>query len=575
MSLFTDPSNYPYRAGGLFLGLDDQGSEVGITTERHAITIAGAGAGKGACLLIPNALRWPHNLLVVDPKGEVAAASWQAREALGQSVHVLDPFKVADVPDRLRASFNPLSAIDPESPTGREDIEAIADGLIKRSDPKHEEWYDGAASLLAGLMAYTIECAPPDFRNLAGVRELLNQEDEALNVDAQKMLDAKAFGRLAREAGLTILTALKSEKGMEKDFLGAAKRYTKWMDSPPIAAALASSSFNLSDLKTGAASVFLVLPPQYIDTHAAFLRMFVRGGITAMMQDGAKVKKRCLFMMDEFFTLGKLEIVAKSAGLMRGYGLHLWPFLQDLGQLQTLYGEKLAETFFGNADAHIFFGNTDSITLNYVSNQLGNFETSEVNAPPEKKAFKPSYWSDHVGWLDGELTGEGKLAKDRWDSEQETLHRQHQYAMSRVGKNRVPADKVRSIVSKRDGDTVAQSMIVIAKGGDILNIGLSPYFVKKSASTTRLIDSKNMRDTPKAKPAFGAGSVYDIRQYPPIPQFMVGFVVVGVSIVIVRSSMGLKVGDNPVDGILAFAMLGAMVGAIWRGVVKLKAWWKS
>jgi hypothetical protein len=479
MSFFTNPQNYPYRSGGLFLGVDENGLEVGITTERHAITIAGAGAGKGACLLIPNALRWPHNLLVVDPKGEVAAASWQAREAMGQAVHVLDPFKVADVPDRLRASFNPLSAIDPESPTGREDIEAIADGLIKRSDPKHEEWYDGAASLLAGLMAYAIERAPPESRNLAGVRELLNQEDDALNIDAQMMLDAKAFGRLARDAGLTILTALKSEKGMEKDFLGAAKRYTKWMDSPPIAAALATSSFNLTDLKTGAASVFLVLPPQYIDTHAAFLRMFVRGGITAMMEDGAKVKKRCLFMMDEFYTLGKLDIVAKSAGLMRGYGLHLWPFLQDLGQLQTLYGEKLSETFFGNADAHIFFGNTDSITLNYVSNQLGEFETGEVNAPPPKQAFTPSFWSNHKS-LDGELTGDGKLAKDEWEAAQETHNRQHQYAMSRVGKNRVPADKVRSIVAKKNGDAVAQSMIVIAKGSDILNLRLDPYFLKKA-----------------------------------------------------------------------------------------------
>lgn len=49
------------------------------------------------------------------------------------------------------------------------------------------------------------------------------------------------------------------------------------MDSPPVAAALASSSFVLSSLKTGNASVFLVLPPKYLETHAAFLRLFVRG----------------------------------------------------------------------------------------------------------------------------------------------------------------------------------------------------------------------------------------------------------------------------------------------------------
>ena len=52
-SFLADPRKYPYRTGGLFLGVDENMREVGISTDRHAITIAGSRAGKGACLLIP------------------------------------------------------------------------------------------------------------------------------------------------------------------------------------------------------------------------------------------------------------------------------------------------------------------------------------------------------------------------------------------------------------------------------------------------------------------------------------------------------------------------------------------
>lgn len=497
MSLFSDAKRYPYRSGSLFLGVDDKGHEVGISTERHAITVAGSRSGKGAALLIPNARRWPHNLLVVDPKGENATASWEAREALGQSVYVLDPFKAADVPERLRASFNPLGSITIDDPTGREDIEVIADGLVKRSDPKDEEWYSGAVSILAGLMAYVVESAPPDHRNFAAVRSILLQTDDALKEDAERMLSSVAFGGLARATGIAILTAISTDKSMERSFLGGARRASAWMDSPPVAAALASSSFALSSLKTGNASVFLVLPPKYLETHAAFLRLFVRSAIDAMMQDGAKGRP-CLFLLDEFFALGRLDIVAKSAGLMGGYGLHLWPFLQDLGQLKTLYGENLADTFFGNADAQIFFGNSDVTTLDYVSRRLGVVDVKEIGKAPTMGSGANHITGQRVGSLlsgpNRETQAAGAVIGGIVGMMGSTIHeletRANQSAMNAyqqkamtVGRPRLSHEEIQALTGKGDGDKVARSLIAFAKAGDALNVRLAPYFVNRALPT--------------------------------------------------------------------------------------------
>ena len=483
----TSPAAYPYRTGSLFLGLDPAtNAPVGISTERHAITVAGSRSGKGVALLIPNALRWPDNLLVIDPKGEIANATWQAREALGQQVAILDPFNSAkDVPDRLRATFNPLAEIDPASPVAGDEIRVIADGLVKRHKAEDGDWYDGAVRILAGVLAFVMESAPPAQRTFAAMRSVLLQPDEVkddagnlvggLYHDAQMMQGCAAFGGLAKGAGVSIMTALTSDKGQEKTHLGMAREATVWMDQPLIASTLAASSFDLRDLKAGNLSLFLVLPPKYLDDYSAFLRLFVRAAINAMMDDDAANPRRCLFLLDEFYSLGKLDVVAKSAGLMGGYGLHLWPFMQDLGQLRALYGNHMADTFFSNADAAVFFGNSDRATLQYVSGWVGNLSATEVvAAPPERRAYS--------SWKDATLFKTEEQEREILRAKQDNEHNRYLHAMRLEGKPRLTPEQVAALVGKKDGDKVARSAIVFAKGGDVLNVRLQPYFERVTAA---------------------------------------------------------------------------------------------
>ena len=472
---------YAYMSGALFLGLDERGREIGIETERHLITVAGAGGGKGAALLIPNARRWPHNLLCVDVKGENAEHSWQERRAMGQTVGAVDPFRIASVPDDLRVSINLLDGITADGFTAREDCLVIADGMVKRHDPKHAEWDDGARDIIAGLIAFVIETAPPQHRHLVTVRGLLLEPNGAPATDTEAatglyelagdMIECEGCGGLARAAGLTIITALSSDKGMEKDFLGGARRHTKWLDSEPIKSVLAESSFDLTSLKTGAASIYLVLPPQYIETHAAFLRLFTRAAINVMAAGGSGKGKRCLFLLDEFFTLGRIDEIAKAAGLMRSYGVHLWPFLQDLGQLYELYGVHLSSTFLGNADAQIFFHNADMPTLDYMSKFLGTIKPHEItNAAPAKTEFQEKFWS----WRDE------KEQRDEWARNDENAMRAHSFAMQQKGAARMAPDEIARLTGKGVADKVARSMIVFMSAGQRFNLRLRPYFLEKT-----------------------------------------------------------------------------------------------
>ncbi|SMH26054.1 type IV secretory system conjugative DNA transfer family protein [Mesorhizobium australicum] len=517
---FTDPAKYAYRPGSLFLGLDPATNrETGIQTEIHAITIGGAGAGKGSSLLIPNARRWLQSLVCIDPKGENAVESWQAREALGQTVGVLDPFHeipAGKIPDRLRVSVNLLADIDPESPRARAALSAIGNGLVVNHNKDHMEWTEGARALLAGLAAFVCTM-PPESRTFGTLRTLLmlpntrpsDDERSPLEELVADMLaaDHANLGALIREAGDTIATALNASdpKSMERQFLGGAKRATRWLDDASISAALVHSDFKMSALKTGKASLFLVLPADYLADYSGFLRLFVKGALNAMGQPGNG--GRCLFLLDEFYSLGKLDELTEAAGRMRSYGVQLWPFMQGISQLFDLYGKDAAQTFLTNAAARIFLGNDkDTVTLDYISYAAGKLEPTDIrSAPPTATALTPksaaSIGSAPTAF--NPATGRFEVSADAaraFDTQQRAAadarmvehenertaamkadadaRADYDHDMKRVGQPRLTPDELAALIGKDEqaGEKVARSMIVFASAGDVLKLTPAPYF---------------------------------------------------------------------------------------------------
>jgi type IV secretion system protein VirD4 len=85
-----------------------------------------------------------------------------------------------------------------------------------------------------------------------------------------------------------------------------------------------------------------------------------------------------LFVLDEFASLGHMRQIEDAAGQIAGYGVKLWPILQDLGQLKALYKERW-ETFMGNAGILQFFGNNDLTTLEWVSKRLGSTTVEQLS----------------------------------------------------------------------------------------------------------------------------------------------------------------------------------------------------
>ena len=358
---------------GLLIGRDlDTGKLLRYDGPAHLLTLAPTRAGKGVGTVIPNLLLAERSVLVIDPKGENAKIAGEARKRFG-AVHILDPF---DVTAMHASAYNPLGRLDAESLDLGEDAASLAEALVMDPPGQVSEahWNEEAKALLAGLIMFAVAHEDVDRKTLATVREYLTLPPEKFRALLELMQDTDAAGGLIARAANRFLGKSDREAA---SVMSSAQRHTHFLDSPRIVAATARSDFQFSALRHDLTSIFLVLPPNRLDAYSRWLRLLVAQALQDIARDaeasqaGAqRLNQPALFLLDEFAALGRLEAVERAMGLMAGYGLQLWPILQDMSQLKDLYGAR-ANTFVANAGVLQTFGVNDFETAKWLSQSMG------------------------------------------------------------------------------------------------------------------------------------------------------------------------------------------------------------
>ncbi|HVB82282.1 MAG TPA: type IV secretory system conjugative DNA transfer family protein [Candidatus Binataceae bacterium] len=366
---------------------------VGIDDNRHVLTVAGSRAGKSVTL-INNLLFYRGSVLATDPKAELANISAARRAALGQNVHVLDPFENASSRiAHLRKAYNPLAVLKSGSPTIIEDAGLIADALVVRSgQEKDPHWDESAKNFIEGVILHV--ATDPRYegrRTLLTVRDLLRtalaqepaalvgEDEEPLHLLEKEMLQNAA--RFAKNSATEDLAG--ALEGAARDFyekgsneragvLSTVRRHTKFLDYTAMRRVLAGHDFDLADLKRDRAgvSVYLCLPASRMGLCNRWLRIFINQLLDAMEREKTVPAAPVLVCLDEFPVLGHMRQLEDAAGQIASFNVKLWVVLQDWGQGKALYKERW-ETFAGNAGILQFFGNNDLETLEYVSRRLG------------------------------------------------------------------------------------------------------------------------------------------------------------------------------------------------------------
>lgn len=188
--------------------------------------------------------------------------------------------------------------------------------------------------MIGGLILALVMVEPKARRHLGTLRDYLTLSPDRFAQLMTRMQDMDEANELiARAANRHLSKSDREAAGV----LSAAQRHTHFLDSPRMTSVLERSDFEFADLKHRHASVFLVLPPDRLSSYSRWLRLIVAQSLLDMAREPAKPDVPVLYMLDEFAALGQLTPVERAMGVMAGYGVQLWPILQDIHQLRDLW----------------------------------------------------------------------------------------------------------------------------------------------------------------------------------------------------------------------------------------------
>ena len=368
---------------------DRAGGKVVYEGERHLLLFGPNGTGKGTRFLIPNLLSIKdRSIIVIDPKGELAAVTADYRRTVGEVV-MLNPFNVLGLGS---AGFNPLATLDHTSPsTFYDDAAALGEALIKSSD-KDPHWGESAQGLLVALIMWEKQ-QKGEAANLETVRAMLTEADRweryagddgkqrerpkgGLRVTAADMVESGGYEIASLAARFTEQTnELSSVRS-------TADTQTRWILSPPMRDDLKKQGVDFRKLKERVTTVYVILPAERMRTHSVWLRLVVVSALRALYRPGGL---RTLLLIDEMPALGHLAPLEDAFGLVRGYKVQIAGICQDLNQLKALYKERW-ELFLANAGVVQGFTPNDLTTADWMSRRAGQ---ATVLAPSSSESRSP------------------------------------------------------------------------------------------------------------------------------------------------------------------------------------------
>ena len=374
-------------------GLDPNAPGAPITSqpESHTLIIAQTGAGKGTRVIIPTLLRYSSSMLIIDPKGENAAVTARARrDRLGQQIQILNPWGVLkDHYQQLgfqTATFNPLDVLNRDDPNAVSIARTLASTICPITDQKQAFWQGSAANILAGVMLWLTD-NPLEQNTLARIQEIVTlPKKDFLKIIAQ-MLASEAFhGAIRETVGQASDTSAADTYG---GIMYNLQQSTAFISDSQIKTSTATSSLSMQKLSTGKLTVYLVIPFKLMKTHSTWLRLVIAAGMQAMIASRenatGKPLHRCMFLIDEFGSIGHIPDVAGQLAQMRGYGMDFTLILQGLNQLKEHYGDA-QNSILGNCRYKYFCDVNDLDSAKYLSETLGKKTVQTVGSSTSQGA---------------------------------------------------------------------------------------------------------------------------------------------------------------------------------------------
>lgn len=361
----------------------------------HTMVIGITRSGKGETFVFPmiDALSRASNkpsLLINDPKGELAGASYNTLVERGYEVHVFNLIQT-----HMGMGFNPLQLVIDAWKEGNISLaqqyaNSITFSLYHNPQATEPMWDESAASLVTaiilGLTEDAVKLGKEEKVNMYSVASFLSTKGS----DTDEKTDKNALDEYfkAREelnpAKLAYSTSNFAGGNTRASIFTTAMSKLQIFMLEPNAKLTSYNSLKLTDIGFGEKPValFMVTPDYDSSNHvlASILvgQLYRVNAEKSTMSEGGRMKRDVHCILDEFGNMPTIEGMAGmvTVGAGRGFRFHL--IVQAYSQVKSQYGEE-SETIVGNCSNQIYILTLDKSTAEHYSGLIGSKTITDVS----------------------------------------------------------------------------------------------------------------------------------------------------------------------------------------------------
>lgn len=337
-------------------------------------------SGKGVSVVLPNLLNYNDSVVVLDIKMENFAYTSKFRQMHGHEVFLFNPFGT----DNRSHRWNPLDAVPRQSHLRVGEIQAIGHVLYPTEQVKDAFWNESARNLFLGFCLYLIET--PTLPCSLG--ELLRQasgKGQPIKDYVNGLMNKRGTGDppLSDECTGALQRFCTTSDNTMAGILATFTAPLTIFSNPIVDAATSATDIDLSAVRKRRMAIYVGIPANRLSDAALLVNLFfsqlIHYNTVDLPAKDPALKYQCLLFLDEFPAIGRVDILAKSVGFIAGYNIRLFPIIQSLSQLESIYGEKDARTLVTNHACQVMFAPREQHDAQEYSHMLGTYTAKAVS----------------------------------------------------------------------------------------------------------------------------------------------------------------------------------------------------
>lgn len=353
----------------------------------HTAVIGISRSGKGERYVFPtidviSRAEEKDSMILNDPKGELAAASYETLKKRGYEIYVFNLMQ-----QKKSMGFNPLQLVIDAYKKGdfalaQQYANSVAFSLYHDPNAKDPFWNNSAKSLVTAIIlaitADSLKIGKEERINMYSVANFLATKGSDNNEEAgTNALDMFFQSRDENDpARMMYATSNFAAGNTRSSIFSNAMDKLQIFTLTPNAKLTSYNSLDLTEIGFGdkPIAIFMVTP-DYDKSNHVLSSIFVSQAYRvnaekATMSASGKMKRKIQVLLDEYGNMPPIEGMAGmiTVGAGKGFRFHL--VIQAYSQVKTLYGDE-SDTIIGNCSNQIYILTADKATAEHYAALVG------------------------------------------------------------------------------------------------------------------------------------------------------------------------------------------------------------